>query len=84
MFIAVMLLQTGTTNYCGGSPCKNNGTCSNGQYSYTCQCQTGWTGKNCDTSKNILDITIQTLFSLKANIWNRFVIEAVKVHASNL
>lgn len=34
--------------WCDSSPCKNGGTCWQQGASYTCQCQTGWTGLYCD------------------------------------
>ena len=33
----------------------NNGFCTDGVNSYTCACQTGFTGTNCETSKIICD-----------------------------
>ena len=38
-------------NECDKSPCKNGGTCSNSPGSYTCKCQDGWIGNNCDQGK---------------------------------
>lgn len=35
-------------NWCKPSPCKNGGTCRQSGTTYTCQCQTGWTGLYCD------------------------------------
>ncbi|XP_019616714.1 PREDICTED: neurogenic locus notch homolog protein 1-like [Branchiostoma belcheri] len=32
---------------CASSPCAN-GTCTDGVASYTCSCENGWTGNNCD------------------------------------
>ena len=34
--------------WCDSSPCKNGGSCWQQGASYTCQCQTGWTGLYCD------------------------------------
>eukprot|EP00058_Branchiostoma_floridae_P026057 XP_002611547.1 hypothetical protein BRAFLDRAFT_63814 [Branchiostoma floridae] len=34
-------------NECATSPCLH-GTCADGMASYTCSCETGWTGQNCD------------------------------------
>ena len=36
---------------CAGNPCLNNGTCSNGINSFTCQCAPGFTGAKCELSK---------------------------------
>ncbi|CAC5393168.1 unnamed protein product [Mytilus coruscus] len=35
-------------NSCSSIPCQNNGNCTNVQDSYTCQCENGWSGKNCE------------------------------------
>lgn len=35
-------------NWCKPSPCKNGGTCRQSGTTYSCQCQTGWTGLYCD------------------------------------
>lgn len=34
--------------WCDSSPCKNGGSCWQQGASYTCQCQSGWTGLYCD------------------------------------
>ncbi|XP_006818169.1 uncharacterized protein LOC100376577, partial [Saccoglossus kowalevskii] len=45
-----------TTNPCNNSPCQNGGTCYNlGSGSYSCQCASGWTGNQCQTSTNPCD-----------------------------
>jgi len=38
-------------NECDKSPCKNGGTCTNYDGDYSCKCQDGWTGNNCDQEK---------------------------------
>merc|ERR1712212_988829 len=42
-------------NECDNSPCKNEGTCTNSYGSYSCKCQDGWTGNNCDQDINECD-----------------------------
>jgi Notch-like protein len=36
---------------CSGKPCEPNGKCIDGVNSYTCECDAGYTGKHCETSK---------------------------------
>ena len=36
---------------CQSTPCQNGGTCKNQVADYSCDCQNGWTGKNCDVGK---------------------------------
>lgn len=36
-------------NECLSSPCKNNGTCTDGDNSYTCICTDRWAGQDCAT-----------------------------------
>ena len=40
---------------CDSSPCQNGGTCVDGINSYTCDCDDGYTGPDCETG-NILII----------------------------
>ena len=40
-------------NECSSFPCQNGGTCTDGVNGYTCQCALGYSGLNCQTSKNI-------------------------------
>ena len=35
---------------CLSKPCGNGGTCNDGVNTYTCDCATGFTGPNCNTS----------------------------------
>jgi uncharacterized repeat protein (TIGR01451 family) len=37
------------TDHCASNPCQNNGTCANGDDAYTCSCQPGYEGSNCET-----------------------------------
>ncbi len=47
-FIIIYLKDT---NACANSPCLNGGTCSNSGISYACNCQTGYSGTNCQICK---------------------------------
>ena len=38
-------------NGCYSQPCQNQGQCMNGDRGYTCECQEGWAGVNCEISK---------------------------------
>jgi len=37
-------------NGCLSVPCQNGGTCTDWGNSYTCSCNAGYTGTNCETS----------------------------------
>ncbi|XP_071514687.1 cubilin-like [Panulirus ornatus] len=37
-----------TTNWCANQPCMNGGTCNQFGNTYTCLCQPGYTGRNCE------------------------------------
>ena len=50
-------------NDCSNEPCKNGGTCTDGVDSYTCTCDAGYTGKNCEIGR---------LASLVYNLCNPF------------
>lgn len=39
-------------DHCASGPCRNGGTCKKVANGYKCTCVAGWTGKNCQTSKN--------------------------------
>ena len=38
-------------NECANNPCKNGAKCTNTRGSYTCTCDSRFTGKNCDQGK---------------------------------
>ena len=38
-------------NECASNPCENGGNCTDGENNYYCYCVTGYSGKNCETSK---------------------------------
>ncbi|XP_078659461.1 uncharacterized protein LOC144904428 isoform X2 [Branchiostoma floridae x Branchiostoma belcheri] len=39
---------------CAASPCAH-GTCTGGDQGYTCTCESGWTGRNCDQASEDVD-----------------------------
>eukprot|EP00058_Branchiostoma_floridae_P013073 XP_002598561.1 hypothetical protein BRAFLDRAFT_66952 [Branchiostoma floridae] len=45
-------VKCAVTDECASSPCKNGGTCRDGQDRYTCDCPPGWEGVNCDREIN--------------------------------
>ena len=36
---------------CASNPCQNGGTCTDGVNEHSCQCVTGYTGTDCETSE---------------------------------
>ena len=46
-----MWLLSPDIDECLTKPCQHDGTCTDGINSYTCSCQNGYTGVNCETSK---------------------------------
>ena len=48
----IYMSPTSDINECGSSPCVY-GTCTDNVNSYTCNCDDGYTGTNCETSRLI-------------------------------
>ena len=48
------------TDDCATVTCQNGGTCVDGVNSFTCSCDTGYEGNNCETSK--LYLSLKSLF----------------------
>ncbi|XP_078701057.1 uncharacterized protein LOC144927503 isoform X2 [Branchiostoma floridae x Branchiostoma belcheri] len=42
-----------TTDECASNPCQNGGTCRDGLDRYTCDCQPGWEGMDCEIKINM-------------------------------
>ena len=45
---------------CAATPCKNGATCTDKLNDYDCQCEAGWTGKNCTQSKWISGLEVKS------------------------
>ncbi len=46
-----MLLWFSDIDECASTPCQNGGTCNDDVNSYTCTCNAGYTGSDCETGK---------------------------------
>ena len=42
------------TDECNPTPCLYGGTCIDGINAYTCQCNPGYVGKNCEIGKSLM------------------------------
>ena len=51
VLIEVVILFLSDVNECESNPCRNGGTCVNQWHRYSCMCQLGFTGYNCERSK---------------------------------
>jgi len=39
-------------DYCSAKPCQNGGACENSIYGYSCSCESGFSGSNCQSNVN--------------------------------
>lgn len=58
---------------CINSLCKHEGTCSNNEGSYFCNCTDGWQGQNCEKGKDAKK-KISNLFSKELYIVKTFIL----------
>lgn len=49
-----MQLCNSDGNECSPDPCPNGGTCEDLVGSYRCDCNTGYSGTNCETGTDVL------------------------------
>lgn len=42
-------------NECEPNPCRNNGTCIDGDADFSCECRGGWKGKTCSLRNSHCD-----------------------------
>ena len=49
-----MQLCNSDGNECSPDPCQNGGTCEDLVGSYRCDCNTGYSGTNCETGTDVL------------------------------
>ena len=47
--VSVVWLLNTDIDECLSSPCQNGGTCTDDVNGYTCACDAGYTGTNCET-----------------------------------
>eukprot|EP00794_Sanderia_malayensis_P004747 gene4747-5371_t len=47
-----IILNSTLINHCSPNPCQNGGSCTSSSSGYTCSCQAGYTGVNCETLIN--------------------------------
>ena len=49
-FRVILVLNLLAINYCASQPCQNGAICSTTILSYSCTCNPGYTGTNCEFS----------------------------------
>ena len=56
---------------CVSNPCQNEGLCVDGVNAYTCECSSGYSGVNCETSEYLFQnvhIAVQTKINLQTQL----------------
>ena len=56
---------------CVNNSCLN-GECEDGINNYTCSCNEGWEGENCEQSKSYIEVVIFILFVLFVHYFTLF------------
>ena len=52
-FLSILAFINADINECEGKNCSDNGFCQDGINNYTCTCDAGYTGKDCEISKHL-------------------------------
>ena len=55
-FTLNICLTISDINECSSNPCFNSGLCTDGDNGYTCTCQPGTSGVNCETGMYLIEI----------------------------
>ena len=54
-----MRLLLADVDDCSPNPCEHGGSCTDGVNSYDCDCVTGYTGSNCQTGTECIQLVLQ-------------------------
>ena len=69
---------------CSSNPCENGGTCNDAVDMYTCDCDAGYNGDNCETSKfSVIHYNMKKDVKVKEDLQNNF-ISIAKVNQSKV
>ena len=53
ILIVSLVINISDIDECDSLPCENGGRCVDGLDVFTCQCSSGYTGKQCETSESL-------------------------------
>ena len=55
---------------CANQPCEISATCKDGVNSYSCVCQTGFTGEKCEIGEHVQGGAIKTVHEANGNVYS--------------